>query len=233
MGILMKSGICYTGSGGSAVPYTQEVIWDYVTDNSGAIPFDMYNKTLHRSIDNYDELIVEFISSSSDVGDATWGVTYQWVVDVADLKSAYVNNNLAYSSYGTRASRFYISGTTFQKVGGDTSTHGLVKVVGVKFGSGSGEEPQAQTITLLENSWTATTSPMAEGYTITVAVTGVTTTSNQEILPLEVESSADVDNNDALINAQISDAGQTDGYITLFAKNLPEDDLQIRVIVRA
>ena len=98
---------------------------------------------------------------------------------------------------------------------------------------GGGSEPTPTTVTLLENSWTATTSPMAEGYTITVAVTGVTTTSNQEILPLEVTSQSDVDNNDALVNAQIADAGQTTGYITLFAKNLPTDDLQIRVIVRA
>lgn len=99
-------------------------------------------------------------------------------------------------------------------------------------GGGGGSEPTPTTVTLLASDWVATTSPMAEGYTITVAITGVTTTSNQEILPLEVESDADVDNNDALVNAQISDAGQTTGYITLFAKNLPTDDLQIRVIVR-
>lgn len=112
---------------------------------------------------------------------------------------------------------------------------GILMKSGINYsGSGSGgSEPTPTTVTLLANDWEATTSPMAEGYTITVAVTGVTTTSNQEILPLEVESDADVDNNDALVNAQISDAGQSAGYITLFAKNLPEDDLQIRVIVRA
>ena len=183
--------------GGGAVPYTQEVLWDYVSDNSGTIPFDMYNKTLHQSIDNYDELIVEFISSSSDVGSATWDVTYQWIVDVSDLKSAYVNNNLAYNSYGTRASRFYISGTTFQKVGGDTSTHGLVRVVGVKFGTGGGSSWTDLTDTLLAGQITLTIQDVAitvnstiDVYTDTFGIspTNQVVTAGQIVLTFEAQA---------------------------------------------
>lgn len=84
----------------------------------------------------------------------------------------------------------------------------------------------AITVTLPASSWNSTT------HLITVAVTGVTSGSNQEIFGLPATSSANIQNNKALQEANIMDAGQASGSITLYAENVPEVDLQIQVIVR-
>ena len=84
----------------------------------------------------------------------------------------------------------------------------------------------AVTITLLAADWNSTT------HLITVAVTGVTSASNQEIFGLPATSSANIQNNKALQDANIMDAGQASGQITLYAETVPSVDLQIRVIVR-
>ena len=84
----------------------------------------------------------------------------------------------------------------------------------------------AVTVTLLANDWNAST------HLITVSVTGVTVASNQEIFGLPATSAANIANNKALQEANLMDAGQSSGQITLYAENVPEDDLSIRVIVR-
>ena len=84
----------------------------------------------------------------------------------------------------------------------------------------------AVTVSLPANQWNATT------HLITVSVTGVTSASNQEILGLEATSSANIQNNQKLQEANLMDYGQSSGSITLYAENVPTDDLQIRVIVR-
>lgn len=81
-------------------------------------------------------------------------------------------------------------------------------------------------ITLLANSWDSTT------HLITVSVIGVTADSNQEIMGLPATSATNIQNNQKLQEANIMDYGQTSGQITLYAENVPEDDLKIRVIVR-
>lgn len=87
--------------------------------------------------------------------------------------------------------------------------------------------PAWQTITLEATDWDSTTK------TITVSVTGVTLSSNQEITGMPATSAANIANNTALQAANIMDAGQAVGQITLYAENVPETDLQIRVQVRA
>ena len=72
----------------------------------------------------------------------------------------------------------------------------------------------------------------SETHLITVPVIGVTSASNQEIMGLPAISSANIQNNQKLQQANIMDYGQTDGQITLYAENIPTDDLTIRVIVR-
>ena len=72
----------------------------------------------------------------------------------------------------------------------------------------------------------------SETHLITVPVTGVTASSNQEILPMLATTAANVQNNLALQQANISDAGQSAGQITLYAQNIPSVDLQVRIIVR-
>lgn len=81
-------------------------------------------------------------------------------------------------------------------------------------------------ITLPANSWNSTT------HLITVSVIGVTADSNQEIMGLPATSATNIQNNQKLQEANIMDYGQTSGQITLYAENVPEDDLKIRVIVR-
>jgi hypothetical protein len=83
-----------------------------------------------------------------------------------------------------------------------------------------------QIITLSAASWNST------AHTITVSVTGVTATSNQEILPLLATSTANITNNTNLASAGIYDYGQAAGTITLYATTVPTTDLQVRVIVR-
>ena len=84
----------------------------------------------------------------------------------------------------------------------------------------------AVTVSLPASGWDATT------HLITVSVTGVTLASNQEILGLPATTSANIQNNKKLQQANIMDYGQSSGSITLYAENVPEDDLSIRVIVR-
>lgn len=91
----------------------------------------------------------------------------------------------------------------------------------------AGGELAPQTVVLESTDWDSTTN------TITVAVTGVTATSNQEILPLLATSAANIANNKALQACNLMDYGQAAGEITLYAENIPSVDLSIRVIVRA
>lgn len=81
-------------------------------------------------------------------------------------------------------------------------------------------------ITLPANSWDSTT------HLITVSVIGVTAASNQEVFGLPATSAVNIQNNQKLQQANLMDYGQTDGQITLYAENVPTDDLKIRVIVR-
>lgn len=81
--------------------------------------------------------------------------------------------------------------------------------------------------TLAAADWNSST------HLINVSVSGVTTTSNQEILPLAATSAANIQNNAALVAADIQDYGQATGSITLYAVNVPATDLKVRIIVRA
>lgn len=84
----------------------------------------------------------------------------------------------------------------------------------------------AITVLLPAADWNSTS------HLITVNVLGVTAASNQEIFGLPATSSANIQNNTALQAANIMDAGQSTGTITLYAENVPSVDLSIRVIVR-
>lgn len=81
-----------------------------------------------------------------------------------------------------------------------------------------------QNITIYSSDWT--------GNVATIAVPGVTATSNQEIFGIEATDAASIQNNKDLQTANIMDAGQSAGYISLYAENVPSTDLDIRVIVR-
>ena len=80
-------------------------------------------------------------------------------------------------------------------------------------------------ITIPTSAWNPTT------HMATLPVTGVTTTSHQDILPVVVVNDTNVVNNLKLQAANIMDAGQSTGSITLYAQNIPTDSLSIRVLI--
>lgn len=80
--------------------------------------------------------------------------------------------------------------------------------------------------TLLTASWTGASAP----YSYSLTVTGVTTTSNQELIPTVDVTDAQIK---ALQGANITDAGQSANTISLKAWGAkPTIDLPIRVILR-
>lgn len=82
------------------------------------------------------------------------------------------------------------------------------------------------TATLTATSWTGTASP----FTYSLSITGVTTTSEQEVLPSSSITAAQLE---ALQAANIVDGGQSAGKITLKAYgDKPTINIPIRVIKR-
>ena len=71
----------------------------------------------------------------------------------------------------------------------------------------------------------------SSNHLITVDVEGVTANTTQIIMPMLATSAANIANNAALQEANIQDAGQSSGKITLYAETIPSVDLYIRVIV--
>ena len=83
----------------------------------------------------------------------------------------------------------------------------------------------AVTVTLPAASWNS------ETHLITVSVLGVTAASNNHIFGLPATSAANIQNNKALQACNLMDYSQASGSITLYAENVPDVDLQIRIIV--
>lgn len=81
------------------------------------------------------------------------------------------------------------------------------------------------TVTLPAARWNSS------NHKITVAVSNVTPTTTQIIFPLAATSADNIANNKALQKANLQDAGQSTGVITLYAEKIPTTDLNIRVVV--
>lgn len=119
------------GGGGGA---TIERIWYYIDNNGGKISYGIsQNYTLQKTIDNFDVIYLEFISSSGDIS-GNWNGTSVTSVLVENLKSAWNANYFNYTSYDNRSSRWYLNGKelkcTTSNVG---NTNGLVSVWGIKY----------------------------------------------------------------------------------------------------
>ena len=118
--------------GGSGA--TIERIWYYIDDNGGKISYGtLQNKKKKKSIDDFDVIYLEFISSSGDIY-GIWNSTTMTSVLVENLKSAWNANYFSYASYDNRSSRWYLNGKelkcTTSNVG---NTNGLVSVWGIKY----------------------------------------------------------------------------------------------------
>lgn len=129
------------GSGGGAEGdgYQSTLLWDYVDDNSGTIPYGTYTETLRDYIDNYNVIILEFASAMGDLNNVNWDSTVFVTLDVEALNNAWNPNKTNVTTFGERSSRFYIHDNVLQKTTDNQGdTNGLIRVYGVKFGGGSG-----------------------------------------------------------------------------------------------
>ena len=121
-------------SSGGGRAFSQTLLWDYVNDNNGVIPYDLTSLTLHDAIENYDALVIELMSSISDAGTTDWNSDFFVTMNVFALINSRVPNHITISTYVDRSAHFYISGTTFQKVkSGVANTNGIVKIYGLKY----------------------------------------------------------------------------------------------------
>ena len=125
------------GSGGSGKSYDVNCIWDYTVDNSGSILYGLATATLNDDISNYDELLIEVVSISTDPSDTNWNSTCQFRVSVEALVQAYNAGYILCESAAGRTSRYYIHDNVLQKTSQATAnTNGLVRVYGINYNGG-------------------------------------------------------------------------------------------------
>jgi hypothetical protein len=119
-------------SGGN---YSITVLWDYITDNSGTIPYEPFIGTLNDNINNYDAIQLEIVSYGNDLDDPPWDSTMlSPIIPVYALNNSIKNNYFNFTSFGERSSRWYIKDTTVQKTTTNIrQSNGLVRVYGIKF----------------------------------------------------------------------------------------------------
>lgn len=148
-------------------------------------------------------------SGAGEIGAAVEGLDGETVQELLSALKEYIDNITLQS--GSVSSVFGRAGNIVAQAGDYTA-----EMVGAARPSIS------HTATLAASGWS--------GGSYTLAVEGVTATSNQEILP-----AVDItrDQLDALQKANIQDAGQAAGSLVLKAfGTVPTDDLPIRIIVR-
>lgn len=135
-GNLLFDGKEIKGSGGSnsgsGVTHTE--LWNYSVENAGTIKYGTtQDYTLRDNINNYDFILIENMSTSSDDTNTSWQATNHFIFSVEELNSNKYNNYINFTSYDTRSSRFYIKDTTYKcTTANQGSTNGLVRLVGLK-----------------------------------------------------------------------------------------------------
>lgn len=118
------------------------------------------------------------------------------------------------------------SGTWNISITGNAATSTNADTLDGKHASEFAAKSTITTATLSAASWTGASAP----YSYSLTVSGVTDTSNQELLPTIDATKAQLD---ALLLSNIQDAGQSANTITLKAWGVkPTVDLPIRVILR-
>lgn len=112
--------------------YTITNIWNYVSDNASQIVYDGSLITLNDSILNYDELIVEVVSDSGDLGNE-WRGSNELRINVHTLINGIEAYNYVFCTYDTRSSKIVFTNNTVQKTAGFGSINGIVNVYGIKY----------------------------------------------------------------------------------------------------
>lgn len=118
---------------GVNMAFSETLLWDYVTDNAGSIVYGTTPLTLRDDIENYDSLIIEAISYSTDSSSSTWNSDHFFEVPVHSIINARTPNTFAWTSYSDRSSGYTASGRTLQKTAGTNNINGTVKVWGIKY----------------------------------------------------------------------------------------------------
>lgn len=123
MGLLRATGI--------KLPHRDNLLWDYKNDNNNNILYGAgTDVVLHDSIDNYKEIMIEFMASPGTAN----GVSCLKTVSVNSIKNAYNPNYFNYTTFNENASVIYLSGTTLKKtLDGISNTNGIVRVWGVNY----------------------------------------------------------------------------------------------------
>lgn len=114
-----------------------DLLWDYVDDNSGNIYWSGNAITLNGDIRNYDEVVVEIISAKGDVSDQ-WKSSNQYRLLVDPLINSFESGTFTICSYDQRSAKFQFTNTTLQKLLGNSSENGVIRVYGVTYGGGAG-----------------------------------------------------------------------------------------------
>ena len=124
---------------GSGDGYASTLLWDYVTDNSNVIPYDVFTATLHDNINNYNQVIVELVSHVGDLSIPEWNSTVLVTIDVNAINNSHNPGYFSYTTYEQRSSRFYLHNNVLQKTTNNQSdTNGIVRVYGIKFSQSGG-----------------------------------------------------------------------------------------------
>lgn len=129
--------IAGSGSGGDGGKGTRiDLLWDYTNDNGGNIYWSGSARTLNGDIRNYDEIVVEIVSAQGDVSDQ-WKSSYQWRLLVDPLINSFEPGTFTICSYDQRSAKFQFTNTTLQKLLGNGTENGVIRVYGVTYGGES------------------------------------------------------------------------------------------------
>lgn len=112
--------------------YTITNLWNYVRDNASQIVYDGTLITLSDNILNYDELIVEVVSDSGDLGNE-WRGSMELRINVHALINGIEPYNYVFCTYDTRSSKIVFTNNTVQKTAGFGSINGIINVYGIKY----------------------------------------------------------------------------------------------------
>lgn len=144
-----------------------DLLWDYVNDNSGNIYWSGNALTLNGDIRNYDEVVVEIVSAQGDVSDQ-WKSSYQWRLLVDPLINSFEPGTFTMCSYDQRSAKFQFTNTTLQKLLGNGSENGVIRVYGVTYGGGGSDSGNGYSETSLytyTGSTRQTTLSLSDDYT--------------------------------------------------------------------
>lgn len=106
-------------------------LWSYGGSDSG-IYWSGDAITLNDSILNYDEIVLEIVSASGDLGDV-WRSSNQYRLITNILINAINPYTFTMCSYDTRSAKFIFTDTTIRKDQGPSSENGIVNVYGINY----------------------------------------------------------------------------------------------------